>query len=83
MGHTNANFYTKFVHFILASLMQFLAECFITVAGAVWTRNPLPLDEYNSVWGAMVYKLTYVIISTGLLFCISFLIYELSITYLD
>ena len=44
----------------LASLMQFLAECLIIVAGAVWTRDLLPSDEYDSVWGAMVYKLTYV-----------------------
>ena len=40
--------------------MQFLAKCLIIVAGAVWTRDLLPSDEYNSVWVAMVYKLTYV-----------------------
>ena len=40
--------------------MQFLAECLITVSGAVWTRDPLPSDEYDSVWRAIVYKLTYV-----------------------
>ena len=40
--------------------MQFLAECLIIVAGAVRTRDLLPSDVYDSVWGAMVYKLTYV-----------------------
>ena len=40
--------------------MQFLAECLIIVAGAVWTRDLLTSDEYDSVLVAMVYKLTYV-----------------------
>ena len=40
--------------------MQFLAECLTTVAGAVWTRDLLPSDEYDPVWEAIVYKLTYV-----------------------
>ena len=47
-------------YFILASLMQFLVECLIIVAGALWTRDLLPSDEYDSFWVAMVYKLTYV-----------------------
>ena len=51
-------FETFLGYFILASLMQFLAECLIIVVGAVWTRDLLPSDEYDSVWGAMVYKLT-------------------------
>ena len=40
--------------------MQFLAKCLIIVVGALWTRDLLPSDEYDSVWVAMVYKLTYV-----------------------
>ena len=47
-------------YFFLASLMQFLAECLIIVAGVVRTRDLLPSVKYDSVWGAMVYKLTYV-----------------------
>ena len=53
-------FETFLGYFVLASPIQFLAECLIIVAGAVWTRDLLPSDEYDSVWGAMVYKLTYV-----------------------
>ena len=50
--------------------MQFLAECLIIVAGAVWTRDLLPSDEYDSVWGAMVYKLTYIILDYDFVFSV-------------
>ena len=40
--------------------MHFPAECLIILAGAVWTSDLLPSDVYDSVWVAMVYKLTYV-----------------------
>ena len=39
--------------------MQFLAV-FEIMAGTMWTRDLLPSDEDDSVWGAMVYKLIYV-----------------------
>jgi len=61
--------------------MQFFAECLIIVAGAVWSRDLLPSDMYDSLCRAIVYKLTY--ISSRLWICIFCLRYELSITHLD
>ena len=37
-------------HFIIATFLQFVAECFVLVAGDVWTTDPLLSDEYESDW---------------------------------
>ena len=52
-------FETFLGYFILASLMQFLAKCLIIVAGAVWSRDLLPSDEYDSVWRAIVRRVRF------------------------
>ena len=37
-------------HLTFATLLQFVAEFFVLVSGAVWTRDPLPSDECDSFW---------------------------------